>query len=122
MSITIPPVELGGMTLYGGGTLSLGHINPLATGGLVRARQGGTLAQIAEAGRDEAVVPLGDSRATAALQAAMGVQDQSAKLDVLIDLMRQLVAGSGRSSSGDVRLSTGQLVGALDNAWGRGFA
>jgi hypothetical protein len=36
-----------------------GMVPQLANGGIVRARSGGTLALLGEAGRDEAVIPLG---------------------------------------------------------------
>ena len=41
--------------------VELGLVKPLAHGGIVRARPGGTLALLGEGGRDEAVVPLGGS-------------------------------------------------------------
>lgn len=43
---------------------------PLATGGVVMPTSGGTLATIGEAGRPEAVIPLGDSRAVDTLRGA----------------------------------------------------
>lgn len=45
---------------FGGFTLGVPDIDPidLAAGGIVRARTGGTIARLGEAGRDEAVVPL----------------------------------------------------------------
>ena len=44
----------------------------LAEGGIVRARAGGVQATIGEGGKDEAVIPLGDSRTAQRLRAALG--------------------------------------------------
>ena len=44
-----------------GGLTDLASATPMANGGVVRARSGGTLALLGEAGRDEAVIPLGKS-------------------------------------------------------------
>lgn len=43
----------------GGAVSSVGGVFGLASGGIVRARPGGTLVRVGEGGRDEAVVPLG---------------------------------------------------------------
>lgn len=41
------------------GSITIGKVKGLASGGIVRARPGGTLFNLGEGGRDEAVVPLG---------------------------------------------------------------
>ena len=50
----------------------LSGIPSLADGAVVMARPGGTLVRVGEAGRDEAVVPLGDRRAQAAIGGGAG--------------------------------------------------
>lgn len=57
INFKIPGFKIGPIG-YDGFTLGLPRISPLAQGGIVRARAGGTLALIGEAGRDEAVIPL----------------------------------------------------------------
>jgi hypothetical protein len=57
LQFTVPSISIGGAK-FGGGSIGVPHITPLATGGLVKARPGGTIAQIAEAGQDEVVGPL----------------------------------------------------------------
>lgn len=57
ISFSIPSINVFGQQL-GGGTIALPKIPQLAEGGLVRARAGGTLVNVGEGGRDEAVVPL----------------------------------------------------------------
>ena len=62
LEFSIPPVttpwgqDFGGVTF---GVPDIPNIPQLADGGIVKARPGGTLALLGEAGRDEAVVPLG---------------------------------------------------------------
>ncbi len=57
LSFSIPSFSVLGQT-FGGGTIGVPRIPQLAQGGLVRARAGGTLVNVGEGGRDEAVVPL----------------------------------------------------------------
>lgn len=57
LSFRIPSIDVFGQTI-GGGTISLPNIPQLAHGGIVKARQGGTLVNVGEGGQDEAVVPL----------------------------------------------------------------
>lgn len=56
----VPSVSIGGHEIWTP-TIGLPDIPPipLAAGGVVRARPGGTMATVGEGGRDEAVVPLG---------------------------------------------------------------
>lgn len=60
IEFTLPSIDAFGKTIGGFtiGTPDLGHIPQLADGGVVKARSGGTLALLGEAGRDEAVIPL----------------------------------------------------------------
>lgn len=107
LHFSIPSVSFLGMTI-GGFDLGLPHIPELASGGIVRARPGGTLALLGEAGRDEAVVPLarggaggiGSQRMTVELVAAPG--DQVA--EVLMSLLRPRVRGF---YSGNVQVALG---------------
>lgn len=57
LHFTIPSFTVLGHT-FGGGTIGVPSIPQLADGGLIRARAGGTLVNVAEGGNDEAVVPL----------------------------------------------------------------
>lgn len=57
-SISLPGVDVPGIGQVGGFTLDTPNIPMLAQGGIVKARRGGTLALLAEGGRDEMVVPL----------------------------------------------------------------
>ena len=57
-SISLPGVDVPGIGQVGGFTLDTPNIPMLAQGGIVKARRGGTLAVLAEGGRDEMVVPL----------------------------------------------------------------
>lgn len=52
-SFNVGPVHFGGQTI------GMPNIPQLAAGGIVRARPGGTLVNVGEGGRDEAVIPLG---------------------------------------------------------------
>lgn len=66
----IPPLALAmGAMMEAAGMAQAAQIAgvPLAEGGIVLPRAGGTLATLAEAGQAEAVIPLGDSRAQRAL-------------------------------------------------------
>jgi hypothetical protein len=60
LSFKLPEVDthIPGVGKVGGWSLDTPDIHPLARGGIVRARRGGTHALIGEGGRDEAVVPL----------------------------------------------------------------
>lgn len=61
-TISVPQVHIPGTNLdIGGGSFTLGlpDIPHLATGGIVKATQSGTLAMLGEGGRNEAIVPLG---------------------------------------------------------------
>jgi len=53
--VTLPRIRSGGPSTEG---LSDSRVTALAEGGIVRARPGGTLALIGEAGQSEAVIPL----------------------------------------------------------------
>lgn len=57
---------------------------PLQAGGVVLPRQGGTLATIGEAGRPEAVIPLGDPRARREIGDALG-GDTASRVNVTIE-------------------------------------
>jgi hypothetical protein len=59
-SIGIPAVDthIPGIGKVGGFSLDTPNIPELAKGGIVKARPGGTIVKVGEAGRDEAVVPL----------------------------------------------------------------
>lgn len=57
LHFTIPSFSVLGHK-FGGGTIGVPSIPQLATGGIVKAAPGGTLVNVAEGGRDEAVVPL----------------------------------------------------------------
>lgn len=57
ISFTIPSFSVFGHS-FGGGTIGVPAIPNLADGALIKARPGGTIARIGEAGQDEAVVPL----------------------------------------------------------------
>lgn len=58
LHFSIPSVNIPGLGKVGGGSLSVPHIPNLATGGIVHATQGGRLVRVAEAGKDEEIVPL----------------------------------------------------------------
>jgi hypothetical protein len=57
LHFTIPSFSVLGHT-FGGGTIGVPSIPQLASGGIVKAAPGGTLVNVGEGGRDEAVVPL----------------------------------------------------------------
>lgn len=57
LSFSLPGIDAGPIHI-GGFTLGTPNISYLAAGGIVPARPGGTLAVLAEAGRDEAIIPL----------------------------------------------------------------
>lgn len=67
-SVSIPGVNMPGpIPDIPGASFSfdapdIGRIPNLAHGGIVRARPGGTVVRVAEAGQDEAIVPLGNGR------------------------------------------------------------
>ncbi len=60
LQFTMPSINthIPGVGTIGGFTVGVPDIPELAFGGLVRARPGGTIVRVGEAGRDEAVVPL----------------------------------------------------------------
>jgi hypothetical protein len=58
LSFSIPAVSIPGLGTVGGNTIGVRQIPSLAEGGVVRATPGGRLVRVAEAGQDEAVVPL----------------------------------------------------------------
>jgi phage-related protein len=55
LSFTIPSIDIPGIGKLGGNTFSTPKIPRLAAGGIIPYRPGGTLVQVAEAGRDELV-------------------------------------------------------------------
>lgn len=57
LRFTIPSFSVLGMN-FGGGSIGVPRIPQLADGGVVKARNGGTLVNVGEGGDDEAVVPL----------------------------------------------------------------
>jgi hypothetical protein len=57
LHFTIPSFSVLGHK-FGGGTIGVPNIPQLASGGIVKAAPGGTLVNVGEGGRDEAVVPL----------------------------------------------------------------
>ncbi len=57
LRFTIPSFSVLGQS-FGGGSIGVPRIPQLAAGGIVKARRGGTLVNVGEGGRDEAVVPL----------------------------------------------------------------
>lgn len=57
LHFTIPSFSVFGHK-FGGGTIGVPNIPQLAHGGIVKASPGGTLVNVGEGGRDEAVVPL----------------------------------------------------------------
>lgn len=57
LRFTIPSFTVLGHS-FGGGSIGVPHIPQLANGGVVKARNGGTLVNVGEGGQDEAVVPL----------------------------------------------------------------
>lgn len=59
LGFSLPKIDLPGLPGFGGQTFKVPQITPLAHGGIVKARPGGTLALIGKAGQDEAVIPLG---------------------------------------------------------------
>jgi len=69
LHFTIPSFSVFGHS-FGGGTIGVPNIPQLAQGGLVKATPGGTLVNVGEGGRDEAVVPL--DRAAPALGGRVG--------------------------------------------------
>jgi hypothetical protein len=58
ISFSVPSFSFLGKN-FGGGTVGVPKIPQLADGGIVKASPGGTLVNVGEGGRDEAVVPLG---------------------------------------------------------------
>lgn len=58
LQFTIPSFSILGKS-FGGGSIGTPNIPQLADGGIVPARAGGTLVNVGEGGRDEAIVPLG---------------------------------------------------------------
>jgi tape measure domain-containing protein len=58
IDLEVPGIDLPFGKTIGGFTIGLPTVPRMASGGLVRATPGGTLALLGEAGRDEAVVPL----------------------------------------------------------------
>lgn len=58
LQFTIPSFSILGKS-FGGGSIGTPNIPQLANGGIVKARNGGTLVNVGEGGQDEAVVPLG---------------------------------------------------------------
>lgn len=58
LQFTIPSFSVLGKN-FGGGTIGVPNIPQLAEGGIIKASPGGTLVNVGEGGRDEAVVPLG---------------------------------------------------------------
>lgn len=58
LQFTIPSFSILGKS-FGGGSIGTPNIPQLADGGIVKARNGGTLVNVGEGGQDEAVVPLG---------------------------------------------------------------
>jgi hypothetical protein len=58
ISFSVPSFTFLGKN-FGGGTVGVPKIPQLAEGGVVKASPGGTLVNVGEGGRDEAVVPLG---------------------------------------------------------------
>jgi hypothetical protein len=58
LHFSIPSFSILGKN-FGGGSIGVPHIPQLADGGIVPARNGGTLVNVGEGGQDEAVVPLG---------------------------------------------------------------
>lgn len=58
ISFSVPSFSFMGKN-FGGGTVGVPKIPQLADGGIVQARNGGTLVNVGEGGQDEAVVPLG---------------------------------------------------------------
>lgn len=57
LHFTIPSFSVLGHT-FGGGTIGVPRIPALASGGIVSAKAGGSLVQVAEGGEDEVVAPL----------------------------------------------------------------
>jgi phage-related protein len=111
LQFSVPSINIGGAK-FGGGTIGVPHITPLATGGVVKARPGGTLIQAAEAGEDEVVSPL--SKVPSLLG---GGAASSEVLDALNDIRQLLREFLERPAQ--VRLDN-RLVGAVDGAFGRG--
>lgn len=65
LHFTIPSFSVFGHK-FGGGTIGVPNIPQLAQGGIVKASPGGTLVNVGEGGRDEAVVPLDSGAPTLA--------------------------------------------------------
>ncbi len=91
----IPGLGGGGLSVGG---FSLGSIPGLATGGIVKATPGGTIARIGEGGQDEAVIPLsrmpelGGGGGVTTLDIRSG---GSALDDVLVEVLRKAVQNRG---------------------------
>jgi hypothetical protein len=111
LQFTVPSISIGGAK-FGGGSIGVPHITPLATGGLVKARQGGTIAQIAEAGQDEVVGPLDKVRD--AIGGGAAPPDLLDALTRIEQLLREFLERPAQ-----VRLDN-RLVGAVDAGFGRG--
>lgn len=62
LQFTIPSFSILGKS-FGGGSIGTPNIPQLADGGIVKARNGGTLVNVGEGGQDEAVVPLNRAHA-----------------------------------------------------------
>lgn len=82
LSFSLPSVNVPGIGQVGGFTLSTPNIPYLAKGGIVKARPGGTLAVLGEAGRDEAVVPL---PAGGRFGGGGGPEEIHARIDLALD-------------------------------------
>jgi hypothetical protein len=76
ISFSVPSFSFLGKN-FGGGTVGVPKIPQLADGGVVKARQGGTLVNVGEGGQDEAVVPLGRG------SAGLSREEQSAPVLVI---------------------------------------
>jgi len=85
---------------------------PLAEGGLVKARPGGTLAQIGEAGEDEVVMPLrsGIEQMVDTLLARIGSVSLSAPAPVPAPAFASDGGAGETSTGGTVNLNVGTLV------------
>jgi hypothetical protein len=98
-----PTVHIPGTNLnVGGFTIGLPHLNHLASGGIVRARSGGTLALLGEGGHDEAVVPL-DGRHGGG-PTVIQLQSDGTRLGALL---LEVIRESVRVRGGDVQLVIG---------------
>jgi hypothetical protein len=79
--------------------LELGLVPGLASGGIVRARRGGTLALLGEGGQDEAVVPLGRGRGVGTtvinINVTAGVGDPDAIGRQIAQYLNRAALGNG---------------------------